>query len=117
MSIRITKKINTDRFEDIIRVKLSEMVIKCDEFAQQLYASLCNTVWYNKSTNDIYSCSWRYAGGLVAAIRNKQEDYLNFYCTGKEGCYHLDVYKELNKLGYKSIQYKTIEHLQEFNFK
>jgi hypothetical protein len=50
-------------------------------------------------------------------MRDKQENYMDFYCSGEEGTYHLDVYKELNKLGYKSIQYKTIEHLQEFNFK
>jgi len=117
MSIRIIKKVNADKFDDIIRIKLSEMVINSDDFAQHLYASLCNTIWYNKSTNDIYSCSWRYAGGMVAAMRNKQEDYLHFYCSGGEGGYYLDIYKELNKLGYKSIQYKTIEHLQEFNFK
>ena len=35
-------------------------------YANALYAALCNIIWVNRKTGEEYSCSWRYAGGLVA---------------------------------------------------
>lgn len=84
-----------------------------DAFAQHLYASLCNTPWRNKQTGDMYTCSWRYAGGFVASLREKGEDYLDFYCSGGEGLVHPDVYKELNALGYEAITYEEYDRLNE----
>lgn len=46
----------------------------------------------------LYSCSWRYAGGLVADMRDKGEDYLDFYCSGHEGQVNETVAYWLNKL-------------------
>jgi hypothetical protein len=93
---------NLSKFEQIIRKELSEQV-QDDDFAHQLYASLCNTVWHNKTTGDTYSCTWRYAGGIVASMRCLGEDYLNFYCSGGEGNVHPKAYKALNDLGYTVI--------------
>jgi len=90
---------NEMKFEEIIKKNLSDRV-QDDSFAKQLYGSLCNTIWSNKTTKDIYSCSWRYAGGLVAAMRFKNENYMDFYCSGGEGEYHSEVYKALQELGY-----------------
>jgi hypothetical protein len=55
-------------------------------YAQNLYAALCNN---NFIKNDIWpllqekkwSCSWRYAGGIVADIQEKG-DYVDWYCSG-----------------------------------
>jgi hypothetical protein len=48
-----------------------------------------------------YSCSWRYAGGLVADLREQGEDYLDFYCSGGEGRVASDVREALAKLGWE----------------
>lgn len=99
---------NVFQFEQIIRKELAEQVQE-DIFAQQLYASLCNTVWHNKNTNDTFSCSWRYAGGLVASMRCRGEDYMHFYCSGGEGKFQPIAYKALNDLGYEVI----VEEVEE----
>jgi len=90
------------KLEQTIRRELAEQV-QDDEFAQQLYASLCNTVWYNEETGEKYSCSWRYAGGVVASMRCQGEDYIHFYCSGGEGNVQPLAYKALNELGYVAI--------------
>jgi len=118
MAVRLKKIQKTEKsFEEKLKEHLTEKLQEDDEFAKHLYASLCNTNWFNKKSNDVYSCSWRYAGGIVAELRNKGEDYLNFYCSGGEGGYFKDVHKELNKIGYKTFETPKFEHLQEFEFK
>jgi len=87
--------------------------VQDDKFAKSLYASLCNTPWMNKKTGEIYTCSWRYAGGFVAKLREKDEDYMDFYCSGGEGNVNRQVYKELNKLGYKAITYKELDRIEK----
>lgn len=116
--VRLIKIDKTSKvFKDVVRENLTDRVRDDDSFAQKLYASLCNTVWINKSTNDIYSCTWRYAGRFVAEIRDKGEDYLNFYCSGGEGLRHSVVYNELKKLGYVPLKDKVFDNLQENDFK
>jgi len=69
-----------------------------DEFALEVYQALCNMRWRKKGfmnywkcvfmkrhSGVLYSCSWRYAGGLVAEIRGLGESYIDFYCSGNEG--------------------------------
>ena len=58
-------------------------------YAQNLYAALCNQEWQR---NDVWprlkdqrwSCSWRYAGGIVAHMR-EEGDYIDWYCSGIQG--------------------------------
>jgi len=71
------------------------------EYANSLYAALCNIIWVNEKTNEEYSCSWRYSGGLIAYLREKNEDYLHFYCNGNEGKIRKDILRDLSKLGWK----------------
>jgi hypothetical protein len=57
-----------------------------DVYAQNLYAAMCNN---NFQRNDMmpilkdqqWSCSWRYAGGIIADMR-EQGDYIDWYCSG-----------------------------------
>jgi hypothetical protein len=50
---------------------------------------LCNQDWQKNEVwpllkGETYSCSWRYAGGIVADMR-EQGDYIDWYCSGIRG--------------------------------
>lgn len=66
--------------DDLIKSK--DIVNKCQNYiyAQNLYAAMCNNEFYKN--NEIWHCSWRSAGRIVADIRNKGECYIDFYCSG-----------------------------------
>jgi len=63
---------------------------KANEFyAQNLYAAMCNQDWQKNDVwpllkGETYSCSWRYAGGIVADMV-EQGDYIDWYCSGIRG--------------------------------
>jgi len=57
-----------------------------ESYAQNIYAALCNQAWQQNDVwpllkGETYSCSWRYAGGIVADMR-EQGDYIDWYCSG-----------------------------------
>lgn len=60
-----------------------------DAYAQNLYAAMCNNEF---TKNDVWpilsdkrwSCSWRYAGGIIADMR-ENGDYIDWYCSGIRG--------------------------------
>ena len=70
-------------------LRTSELIIeKCKDkiYAQHLYAALCNNEFIKNDVWPILSdkrwgCSWRYAGGIVADIR-QEGDYIDWYCSG-----------------------------------
>jgi hypothetical protein len=60
-----------------------------EAYAQNIYAALCNQDWQKNEVwpllkGETYSCSWRYAGGIVADMR-EEGDYINWYCSGIRG--------------------------------
>lgn len=60
-----------------------------DAYAQNIYAALCNQDWQRNEVwpllrGETYSCSWRYAGGIVADMLEKG-DYIDWYCSGIKG--------------------------------
>lgn len=55
-------------------------------YAQNIYAALCNQSWKRNDVwpllkGETWSCSWRYAGGIVADMV-EQGDYIDWYCSG-----------------------------------
>ncbi len=79
-----------------------------DTFAHEVYAALCNMKWRNILNYEmIYACSWRYAGELVASIRAKGEDYMEFYCSGDEGKVSNRVRILFLGLGWEPLSYDT----------
>ena len=54
-----------------------------DAYSQNLYAAMANNLFYKN--DEEWSCSWRYAGGIVADIRNVGESYIDWYCSGIGG--------------------------------
>lgn len=60
-------------------------------YAQNLYAAWCNMQWCPRDLipalrqdpkQDLWTASWRGAGGIVADLRNQNEDYMDYYCSG-----------------------------------
>ena len=59
---------------------------KNEVYAQNLYAALCNNEFMRNEMwpilkGETWSCSWRYAGGIIADILQRG-DYLDWYCSG-----------------------------------
>ena len=104
--------------------------IKDYDFAQKIYANLCNLVWYDYVNDEVITfsnlpvsteISWRSSGGFVAGIRQLGEGYMDFYCSGNEG----EIDDEIEKLfeswnivnvkGYYDNKTKTEEErIEEF---
>ena len=65
---------------------ICDKVRASDAYAQNLYAALCNQDWQQIDVMPIlqdqrWSCSWRYAGGIIADMR-ESGDYIDWYCSG-----------------------------------
>lgn len=89
-------------------------------YAQNIYAALCNNGFTKLDVMPIlkeeeWSCSWRYAGGIVAHMQEKG-DYIDWYCSGirdigvdtepvnngyvPEGCITAEIRKDFKRLGW-----------------
>jgi hypothetical protein len=65
-------------------------------YAQNLYAAMCNNEFQKQDTWEVltdnrWSCSWRAAGGVVATLRDADEDYMDYYCSGMGGFVTFDA--------------------------
>jgi hypothetical protein len=75
-------------------VWICQKVCTSDKYAQNLYAAMCNNDFIRNEVipilkEEIWSCSWRSAGGIVADMREKG-DYLDWYCSGINCCFVSD---------------------------
>ena len=78
-----------------------EKVRNNEAYAQNLYAAMCNTEFIKNDvwpilTEKKWSCSWRYAGGIIADMR-QEGDYIDWYCSGIKNTLTDDELKELTK--------------------
>ena len=93
--------------EDLKKIKT---LLKDEKTAKELYGALCNMRWINlKDSSQVYSCSWRYAGGIVAGLRGMGESYLDFYCSGSEGHVTPLIESLLLGIGWGPFPYDDIE--------
>jgi hypothetical protein len=89
-------------------------------YAQNLYASMCNNDFQRIEmwpilTDQKWSCSWRYAGGIIADMR-QEGDYIDWYCSGirdidspdngfvSESTVTEDIENDLRQLGWLVIK-------------
>lgn len=98
------------RISPFIQQKCKDLV-----YSQHLYAALCNNSWQKLELIPIlkdqcWSCSWRYAGGIIADLR-KEGDYIDWYCSGikneylnngyiSEGTVTEEIKNDLRSLGW-----------------
>jgi hypothetical protein len=66
-----------------------EKVRGSESYAQNLYAAICNNGFIKLDVipilkNEEWGASWRYAGGIVADMR-QEGDYIDWYCSGSGG--------------------------------
>ena len=107
---------------DLIKSEKIKEKVQNQEYAYHLYGALCNVDWFYRdpTKEDIdelidilgdvplsWGCSWRFAGGLVADLRDKGEMYLDYYCHGNEGVVHPEIASDLKELGWTS---KSLEN-------
>jgi len=97
---------------DMARSKIMAKVLD-DDYAQELYAALCNMHWCKKDvmtilTEDYWSVTWRTSGGIVADLRASlyNEDYIAWYCSGYEGIVTDRIKADLAELGWVPIPYE-----------
>ena len=87
-----------------------------DVYAQNLYAAMCNNEFQKRDVmpilkDETWSCSWRYAGGIIADMR-ESGDYIDWYCSGigteetgfvPESCATMEIIDDLRTLGWNII--------------
>lgn len=71
-----------------------EKVRSNENYSQNLYSALCNNDFQKREMWPIlkeqkWSCSWRYAGGIIADMR-EEGDYIDWYCSGIRGAVTYD---------------------------
>lgn len=94
------------------------------EIAKDFYRAICNMQWKKNNIPEdeqiiqklqgydpgVWSCTWRYAGGIISDIRNDNyktaEDYMSFYCSGEEGYVSEIVEDNFNRLGWIKYPYE-----------
>lgn len=86
-----------------------EKVLTDQYYAENLYRALCNMQWRKREImpllrNELWSCSWRYAGGIVADIR-QEGDYMDWYCLGGEGRVDPEIEEDLLALGWEPVEW------------
>jgi hypothetical protein len=95
-----------------------------DLYCQHLYAALCNNDFVPLETmavlsEEYWSCSWRYAGGIASDIKAGTIDgghYMEYYCSGLtsdkydspkcyagEGEVREEIREDLSKIGWAVV--------------
>ncbi len=116
-------RVNNMEYDLLTTDWILEKVRASDSYAQNLYAAMCNRDFQKLDVIPIlkdqtWSCSWRYAGGIIADMQQKG-DYIDWYCSGirndgyqdnldvatpdqyvSEGLVTEEIEKDLNKLGW-----------------
>ncbi len=91
------KQVVTGETEANFKVDIEPLLEKYDYIErEEMYQALCNNTWIKDGVQ--YSCSWRYAGGLVA---REGEDYMTYYCNGTPSFVSDKIIKDLYNLGWK----------------
>jgi hypothetical protein len=84
-----SSRVNNMEYHLLTTDWILEKVQTSDSYAQNLYAAMCNRDFQKLDIIPIlkdqkWSCSWRYAGGIIADMRQKG-DYIDWYCSGMGG--------------------------------
>jgi hypothetical protein len=84
------------------------------EFAVELYGALCNASWRHDDGMEWPGGTWRYVADVVAHLRGRGEDYLDFYCSGGEGEITHCVAAAMDTLGWRGVGHGVRLHKIDF---
>jgi hypothetical protein len=101
--------INNMEYDLLTTDWILEKVRASDSYAQNLYAAMCNNDFTKRELWPIlkeekWSASWRYAGGIIADMR-QEGDYIDWYCSGMGGLNQEYDQKETNEQWQKRTGY------------
>ena len=68
-------------FNDILKLR---HFFQDASLARGSYRSLCNRTWIH-NRHGAYECTWQQAATMIAKIRNKGEDFVDYIGMGFEG--------------------------------
>jgi len=90
--------------------------LRDDEFAREMYCALCNADWAHRDGTRWHG-TWRHAAGLVARVRDRDEIYLDFYCSGHgaEGTISSRVATSMAELGWTGTGHGS-DHVYVYDF-
>jgi hypothetical protein len=79
-------RINNMEYDLLTTDWILEKVRASEDYAQNLYAAICNNEFQKLDVVPIlkeqtWGASWRYAGGIIADMC-QQGDYIDWYCSG-----------------------------------
>lgn len=82
-------RVNNMEYDLLTTDWILEKVRESKVYAQNLYAAMCNNDFQKLEvipilTDKTWGCSWRYAGGIIADMR-QEGDYIDWYCSGIRG--------------------------------
>jgi len=82
----LESRTNSMEYDLVTTDWILEKVRASEDYAQNLYAAICNNEFQKLEVLPIlkgqtWSASWRYAGGIVADMR-QEGDYIDWYCSG-----------------------------------
>jgi hypothetical protein len=98
-------RVNNMEYDLLTTEWILEKVRSSKSYAQNLYAAMCNMRFVRKELfpylrqdpdKDLWSRSWRSAGGIVADMR-QEGDYIDWYCSGMGGLNQEFDAKETNE--------------------
>jgi len=94
-----------------------EKVRASDQYAQNLYAAICNNDFVKNDVFPIlkdqrWSASWRYAGGIIADMR-QEGDYIDWYCSGIVGEVGDEEFQHMSKEAQESYLYAKNNFVSE----
>lgn len=111
------RKVNLEH--DLIKSdRITEKCTNSESYSQNLYAAMCNNLFYKD--DEEWSCSWRYAGGVLADIRDVGESYIDWYCSGigsshdgyvGESFVTDEIRSDLLQLGWTIKEYPSTDNL------
>lgn len=73
------------------------------EFAVELYGALCNAAWRHDDGTEWPGGTWRYVADVVAHLRGRGEEYVDFYCSGGEGAITNRVAEAMAAIGWHGV--------------
>jgi hypothetical protein len=97
----------SDAFEAMLARTLGERMKSNNDLCKDVWAALANVTWYHPESKQEYSCSFRYAGGLIADLRG-EGDYMDWYCCAPNASITDEIRRTFKKEGWIADDMSTI---------